>query len=361
MQRWTESLVVLAVLVVERPAHAVDPTAFVLESGTQGAACPELEQVRSAVERRLGQLVLDGRRGWRAVYGVSTTSGGAPADVVRLELYGPDQRLELQRDLPMAGEACSTMSEVIALVLDRHFRGLGQDERHTPLDALPASPPAHPGATAPKTALTGTPTLPGTPPTRRATLARAAAEPAASAANHSAQAGSDIDVAIELSESWQLRQPALALRSTARVGSHALVGGALGVSLKPEEEYLNGGARVTADTLALRGFVAWSNRLGPTRWYVGPSLGCAFQQGRSHELPETTGQQVRALWSLGLEAGWTIPFTSRWFLQVAARTELGLPFLSGKFYVEGNEVLARAPIDLGVGLGLGYGFSLLDH
>lgn len=96
---------------------------LVVETGSPDALCPELSSTRAAVEARLGVVGVQGRAGWTARY----TMWHVPdqdSDFVRLEVIDPAGARRLVRDLPLAGESCSTMASVIALVLDRYFRDL---------------------------------------------------------------------------------------------------------------------------------------------------------------------------------------------------------------------------------------------
>ena len=106
---------------------------LVVETGSPDALCPDLRMTREAIQSRLGTLALDGdQHGWTARY----TAGHAPGstgDFVRIELFDPSGTRRLVRDLPRAGESCATLSQAIALVVERYFRELAP---------APASEPA---------------------------------------------------------------------------------------------------------------------------------------------------------------------------------------------------------------------------
>src|SRR5690242_17602895 len=117
-----------------------------IETGSPDALCPELESTRAAVRRRLGELVVPDGPGFVARYTIGHAPAGTPRDFVRLELRGSDGLVLLERDLPLEGESCSTMAEVIALVLDRYFRALlarepasGEPPREQAAPARPAA------------------------------------------------------------------------------------------------------------------------------------------------------------------------------------------------------------------------------
>jgi hypothetical protein len=96
-----------------------------VETATPDALCPDLPALRRAVEARLGVVSVEGDRGWTA----RTTMGHAPGqearDFVRLELFDPSGDRKLERDLPLEGESCATMAQLVAMVLERYFRGVG--------------------------------------------------------------------------------------------------------------------------------------------------------------------------------------------------------------------------------------------
>jgi hypothetical protein len=64
----------------------LDVAGFTLETGSPDALCPELETAREVAQRRLGSLVVEGRRGWHARYTIAHAPDGLPRDFVRLEL-----------------------------------------------------------------------------------------------------------------------------------------------------------------------------------------------------------------------------------------------------------------------------------
>ena len=115
-------------------------SALVIETGSPDALCPDLSQTRAAVMARLGTLKVS-REGWRARYIIGHAPDSAEGDFVRLELRDPDGELKLQRDLPLEAGACATMSQAIALILERYFRSLipspGQDLQPTDAEQPP--------------------------------------------------------------------------------------------------------------------------------------------------------------------------------------------------------------------------------
>lgn len=95
---------------------------LVIETGAPDSLCPDLGQTRAAVEARLGRVDAPQESPWRARYTIVHSPENG--DYIRLELTDPRGASVLLRDLPMAGESCSTMAQAIALVLERYFRDL---------------------------------------------------------------------------------------------------------------------------------------------------------------------------------------------------------------------------------------------
>ena len=111
---------------------------LVIETGSPDALCPDLPTTRQAIYNRLGTLALEGeQRGWVARY----TVGHAPTtqgDFIRVLLIDPAGTERLVRDLPSAGAPCGTLSQAIALVVERYFRELA------PVEEPPAPTPVPP-------------------------------------------------------------------------------------------------------------------------------------------------------------------------------------------------------------------------
>ncbi|HXK16437.1 MAG TPA: hypothetical protein VNG33_01435 [Polyangiaceae bacterium] len=128
-------LLCLAAFTVSRAARAADSSVGLsVETGSPDALCPDLGATRRAVRDRIGQLTLDGENRWVARY----TIGHAPAgggDYVALVLKDGRGTVRLERRLPLGGEACDTVVQAIALVLERYFR-----ELQAPASSVDAEP-----------------------------------------------------------------------------------------------------------------------------------------------------------------------------------------------------------------------------
>jgi hypothetical protein len=118
-------------------------TGLEVETDSPDALCPDLATTRDAIHSRLGTLALDAdQRGWTLRYTVGHAPGGT-GDFVRLELSDPSGATRLVRDLPREGVSCPTLSQAIALVVERYFRELApplQEQATVALSSAAAEP-----------------------------------------------------------------------------------------------------------------------------------------------------------------------------------------------------------------------------
>jgi hypothetical protein len=326
-------------------ARAEGEPGLVLETGSPDALCPDLAQARAAVSRRLGALEVAGRRGFRARYTVGHAPEGTPRDFVRLELFDSEGVRELIRDLPMTGESCSTMAEAIALVLDRHFRGLSADE--SAIGSAPETAQASPE-----------------PPTSRAEEERppradkpsvAAQEPLSSRAPDNSRADSFGTLLFAEFALASSRPAAIGARMLTGIAQNFAIGGALIFDASYERESLAQGGEARALGAELRTSFAW--QFGGTPWFftAGPSLSLRVQRGTTRNVPQHSGQ-LRALWAGGVEVGVGFRVSRRFVLSLSGSALATLRPLSGRFYVGDTEVLRPGLLQTQVGLGAGYAF-----
>lgn len=309
-------------------AVAEESSGFTLETGSPDALCPALEVAREAVARRLGALVVEGH--WRARYTIAHAPSGTPRDFVRLELFNPEGKIELVRDLPIEGESCRTMAEVIALVLDRYFRGLVAEHAETESTLAPPVERPPPTKPAPPESLPATAT-PGSVP--RPVL--------------------DRRLALEYAVSHPAALPWLGLRGSAALGSRLELSLGLRIALAIIEERTPRAAIVEARPIAARAGVAWRLAVPPGLIHIGPVLQMTLEQPTTQGLA-TQNDRIRAEWSAGLESGFVVPVSRSVFVQAALSAEMLVG--SGRFYIEEHEVLVPPALTLGGSFGLGYDF-----
>lgn len=308
-------------------AAALESDGFGLETGSPDALCPELEATRQIVARRLGSLVVEGHKGWLARYTIGHAPAGNPRDFVRLELFNPQGEVELRRDLPIEGDSCRTMSEVIALVLDRYFRGLGAAESSPPDSAEPV-PPTH-------------------------TPAPISARPQASREPEEASSFQLAGPRLSAEYAVTLAQPALGLRVSVPLARRFEGALALRWAMTSLQESEPLGASVAARGASARASFAWRLALPLGMLHLGPALTLAVQQATTDGLTERT-DRTRALWMAGLEAGYVLPVGRHLFLQASTSLDLLVPGASGQFLVDNREVLPPRTLTLGWALGFGY-------
>jgi hypothetical protein len=104
-----------------------------VDSSSPDALCPPLAETRRAVADRLGSVELEGT--WHATYVLAHRAQG---DFVSLRLVDPEGNLRLERELPVQAGSCATLSQVVALVLERFF---SRPEHPTQEEASAVVPP----------------------------------------------------------------------------------------------------------------------------------------------------------------------------------------------------------------------------
>lgn len=341
------ALLALSGLCVAERAGAEE--GLIIETGSPDALCPELASTQAAVRRRLGELIVPGgSSGFRARYTIAHAPVGSPRDFVRLELYGPEGTLQLSRDLPLEGESCSTMAEVIALVLDRHFRSLlahdGSDDEPTAAatsEARSASPSPLPGELA-EVPASPDPRAAGVPSADAASASTAAVSPAG--ASHLASFGVEVGL-----RSPDL--PALGVRALLELGPSWYAGTALHLGLTAQTEALSGGGEASSRHASWRLNLGYGPRLGPVRTFVGPGLCLGIDRGSGDRLPQS-GSGFRATWAVGLDVGALWVTDEGWTFGVAAA--LDVTVLSGRFDIDGQEVLTPEAVRGWFGLSMGH-------
>jgi hypothetical protein len=321
-----------AVLSASTGAWGAESSGFTLETGSPDALCPELEMTRELVTRRLGSLVVEGHKGWRARYTIGHAPSGNPRDFVRLELFSPEGSVELLRDLPIEGDSCRTMAEVIALVLDRYFRGLGADAPRPVERADASAAPPQPAST---------PTQPPAPAERA---------PASEVDLNRRR----LRISAEYAVTLPVAQPWLGLRASAALRSNLEGTLALRVGLTPLQESAPRGASVEARAVAARAGVAWRFALPVGLLHLGPAVSLAVDQATTRGLIRQT-DRTRVLWAAGVDAGFVAPLGRALFVEAAISFDLLVR--SGQFFIEDREVLSPRTLTLGWSLGLGYAWG----
>jgi hypothetical protein len=285
---------------------------FSIETGSPDALCPELGATQTAVQARLGVVGVEGRAGWMARY----TMWHAPdeyRDFVRLDLTDPSGARRLHRDLPLAGESCSTMANVIALVLERFFRELDGVRE-----------------TAASTGGASTETEPVSP---------AHANPLAVLGLAGAAFPSPVQPGLMASLAVERRH----LRVSMNAGWAA--------STTTETIGSSGSARLTT-SVPIRWAMAWRSRLGRLHLHLGPEVFAAYERARSSiAIP---GENSRLAVGAGVQAGAAL-FLGR-HLRLTSDFAVDHVWGGGRFVVDDKEVL-RLPWRGLAAIGVAYEFG----
>ena len=309
-----------------------------VDSLSPDALCPPLEETRTAVAARLGSVELEGT--WHASYLLVHRAQG---DFVSLNLRDPDGVLRLERDLPVQGGSCATLSRVIALVLERYFLRPEQATPEAPVTVIASS--AEPAA-GPIPSIAEPATLPlqpaassaPRPPVSQDTLARATA---------TKPQQYRLSAALWASTSWIAPSLGLARDSA---GHYRLAVNA-GFDLRGHEaRVFEGSASLRRAPLSLecqRDF-----ELGPA---VNADLALELLgvvEGAHTNALAQSGGGLRLVPGLGARLG------TRFFTQTAAQpfVELTAAWLiraaAPAFQVGGHEVLTPSALVLGLALGI---------
>ncbi len=274
-----------------------------VETGSPDALCPEQGATQAAIESRLGVVGVDGRAGWTARY----TNWHVPdedRDFVRLEVTDPSGTRRLERDLPLAGESCSTMAHVIALVLDRYFRELDGGRESTPAPVVENAPPRERHGAGAVLGLSAGAIMTAARPAVLATLAL-----------------EEHHLRLAVEAGWSPDSPSQP------------IGDAGSVSL--------------TTSLPVRLAAGWRGHFGPLHMHGGPELLFAYERARARVA--VPGENSRLAIGVGVQAGAALPLGHR--LRLTALAALDRVLDQGRFTVDDREVLQlpwRAVIAIGI-------------
>ncbi|MGC4089262.1 MAG: hypothetical protein QM756_15525 [Polyangiaceae bacterium] len=296
---------------------------LVVETPSPDALCPPLETTRESVRARLGELELEGT--WRASYVLVHRAQG---DFVALTLRDPESVVRLERDLPVEGGSCATLSQVIALVLERFFvrpesEPVSRSETAEP-EPSPTPAPSEPAPTPVAAPESKTPTI----------------------QSESSRTNIDLDAALWVTTAW--------LAPTAALGvarSHTEFRLKLGFDLREHESAINRGwLALRRAPIALgisRGLVASDVKLA-----LGLDLLGVYEHAQTSGLA-SSGSSARFIPGLGAHVTCTFFSTGtrpRPFLELGGSWLLGS--LARKFMVGPSEVAEPANAVFGVAFGI---------
>lgn len=292
---------------------------LIVESSSPDALCPPVKDVEEAVRGRLGSVELP--EPWTLHYESVHRDTG---DYVRLELRDPSAKVELRREFSGSGESCATLAQVMAVVVERYFRGLQSEDDST---------------------TTSAPKLADQPPPKQ----RARKEFAAPVSSHAFEIGAALTA--------EPAGGALLRYVLERPGARALGFVAVELGVEPvvdREAVLQGLAeRVSAHAGVWLGPRGW---LGAhSAWRLGPLLLARFERVGTVGLAESS-HGTRLVPQAGLGAGVTQLWTGPLALFVDARALAVAKFAAPKFLVDSREVFRLPSFAAGLDAGLRLSF-----
>jgi hypothetical protein len=301
-----------------------------VETATPDALCPDLPALRRAVEARLGVVSVEGDRGWTA----RTTMGHAPGqearDFVRLELFDPSGDRKLERDLPLEGESCATMAQIVALVLERYFRGVGW----TAGALLPGSAPVE-TADAPTVASTAPPppVAPPPPPPGSGLALRLAGGMGGGIAPAALATAGEVGVRFGLARKVALEISAM---------------------LPPRTQTTAPGDLPVAHAHAVPVRIGVDDSVGDTlSAAIGPEVLLSIERATRDD---GLGQNTRLVVGAGVAAAAALALGPRLALEVRGGVEYALPLAMSRFEVTGRgEVLKPPPFQAALTAGVRIG------
>jgi len=316
---------------------AFESGGLLVETPSPDALCPPLDQTREVVRARVGSVELEGT--WRAIYEIVHRESG---DFVALTLVDPAGIERLARELPIHGESCATLAQVISLVLERYFL---RPEGVAVAPEEPATLPPAPVPTPNRTPAADVPerSAPASP-------AESSAEPATLSDAPAGRGGSAVRFVGGLSVTSEWIAPFVG--AEAGLGDRFSVVVTAGLDLDDHDEAIAGGwARSLRWPLELTVFgEAW--RRGPWSTRFGAGALAMVERASTHGLGEdgagsrvVPGVSLRG--ALGVEPG-----SGRWgtFLEVSGATLLG--GLAPEFRVDDRAVLEPRPLAWGMSTGI---------
>lgn len=280
---------------------------LIVETGSPDALCPDVAGTEQAILARLGELEVNGAANWRVRYTIGHAPDDASGDFIRLEIRDPKGERRLRRDLPMAGESCSTIKQVIALIVDRFFRAMvGHPEPEAPARPLAEEPAADtPAAPAEKRAL--------------------------------AQPEGALVLAAQAGVVGPPVLPTVGLLFIAQRSPFSLSSALTWVVL-PVHEELERGGQAEVRTGLFRLVPSWDLALSDARLALGPTLSVAGEWGSTSGLPESD-VGYRTVAAIGGAAAVRLAPGRGSLLELSAVLEAPFRPFGGNFTVEGHEVL----------------------
>jgi hypothetical protein len=300
-----------------------------IETRTPDAHCPDVAATRKAADERLGVLDVAGQGRWKAVYTMVYAPGTADGNRVHLELFDPQGQRRLERDLPLRGESCAAMAQVLVVVLERYFRDLGSAS--DPIEPAPRDTPAP--TTATPAAVDRRPAAPTSPADANRFVASLTLGPAFLSPPAAA---------------------AIALEGRLWLAPWAHV--SLGTAWSPvrmEQHVGPAGGVARANFLPVRASLGFGWRFESGYVHLGPDVLVSFDQASTSGVA-VPSQNWRMVIGAGAAAGAFFWLRKPWALSIGGAVDATLPLAASQFVVEQEEVLTQKWIQGFMSIGLAY-------
>jgi hypothetical protein len=290
-----------------------------IETGSPDAHCPDLALTQKAADARLGILAVEGPGKWKAVYNI-VHAPERDGDLVHLELFDPKGERRLERNLPLAGESCSTMAQVVALVLERYFSDVSRD-REARASAPTESPRVEGG-----TRMTSTPE------------------------------GRSYAASLALGAGLASPPSAPALVLDARIWIQQRLHLGLGAAWSPterEEQVGPPAGRARLSVFPVRASLGIGKEFAAGYAYLGPDALVSFDRAATTGIA-TPGETRRLVFGLGASGGVVFWLARPLALTLQAAADVTLPLAMSQLVVSRQEVLTQQWIQGFAAIGLSY-------
>jgi len=294
-----------------------------VETGSPDALCPDVASAEEAIHARLGELEAEGAN-WRVLYTIGHTPDASSGDFVRLMLFDPTGVKRLTRDLPLAGESCTTMAQVIALVVDRFFRTMVAEREDEAAKAT---------------------RLPAAPPEKTKDLGISAER------LEQGETGQAFAISVQTGIVGLPPLPTLGLAFVRQWTSFSLASALTWVVL-PVTVDLEQGGQAHSRSGHFRLLPSWDVSFGEARLALGPTLAASAEWGSTTGLAKST-VGFRGMLAVGGAAAFRIALAERSMFEVSAVMEAPFRPFGGQFMIDGQEVLAPPAVRGLVSLGFG--------
>ncbi len=294
-----------------------------VETGSPDALCPDVASAEAAIRARVGELESNAAS-WRVRYTMVHAPDRTSGDFVRLQIYDSEGVLQLSRDLPLAAEACATMAQAMALVVERFFR------------AMVGERPPKPEVEVEMSTTTSAAPLSATPPVERDRGAQQR-EPWTSARKKAFILGARGGL---VGPSFR---PSAGPFFVFQAAGPLSLATSLDFVLVPWTTELDRGGQAHLQAGFLRVLPAWDLAFAGARLALGPTLGVSVERAWSTGLA-TSADQYRTTAAAGGAMSLRIAAGDASVLDLSLLVEAPFRPFGGEFMIDDGEVLEPPPV-----------------